>query len=590
LLSKKLILNYNISMFSKKDFQPIIKYLKPYKKAVRVVVVFLILENATYLILPLIYGKIVDIVAKGVFFEKMVFILLFAWAAAEMLSNWFMRVRVINSNKIAYRASSDLINSSLKHLVNLPLAFHKSQKIGEIVQRFSRADNYIYTLVDQAIFSMIPYLLTSFLAFIIIIWINWILAVIYAIFIIVYVALTIKKTNPIIEYQKKLNKVFEKMYGDIYDRTPNIISIKSNSTEKIEYERNMGNTNKGFHLNNNQVAMWMQMGFWQSLTFTIGFVALFGTGIYLVSAGRITIGQFVILLAYINFVSNAINMLGSHYKQLQESLVTINRSEKIFSEIPEEYESPGAMELENVQGNVEFSQVYFSYDKEKILDNVSFAAKAGEMIAIVGRSGEGKSTLVDLISRYNIPQKGKIMLDGVDIKKLKLKNLRDAIAIVPQEIDLFNDTIKNNIAYSKIGASDDEIIRAAELAHCHEFIETFPKKYEQIVGEKGVKLSTGQKQRVAIARAILRDPKILILDEATSALDSESEKYVQEALQEVMKNRTTFVIAHRLSTIRKADLILVLEDGKIVESGDHAELLQHGGVYQKLSELQQISV
>lgn len=575
---------------SKADFQPIIKYLRPYKKAVRVTVVLVVLEHVSYLILPIIYSRIVDIVTSGHFFEKIVFILLFAWAVAEMLSNWFMRMRVIESNKIGYQASSDLINNSLRHLVNLPLSFHKGQKIGEIVQRFTRADNYIYTLIDQAIFSIIPYLITSFLAFVVILWINWILAILYAIFILVYVTVTIKMTEPVITYQKKLNKVFEKMYGDIFDRTPNIISIKSNSTEELEYQRNLGNTGKGFGLNNMQVAMWMNMGFWQSLVFTAGFLALFGGGIYLVSISKITIGQFIMLLAYINFVSNAVNMLGGQYKKLQEGLTTIRRSENIFEEIPEDYDAPGAQVLKNIKGDVEFLNVDFSYEKEKVLDGINFKVEAGKMVAIVGKSGEGKSTLVDMISRYNIPQKGQILLDGRDINKIKLKSLRDAIAIVPQEIDLFNDTIKNNIGYSKIRASDEEIVRAAELAHCYEFIAEFPQKYGQIVGEKGVKLSVGQKQRVAIARAILRDPKILILDEATSALDSESEKYVQEALQEVMKNRTTFVIAHRLSTIRKADLILVLEDGKIVESGDHIELLQHGGVYQKLSELQNISV
>lgn len=577
-------------MIGKKDFEPIIKYLRPYKKAVKLIVVFVVLENATYLVIPIIYGKIVDVVTKGMFFEKTVFVLLAVWAVTEMLSYFFMRVRIIESNKIGYKASSDLICNSLKHLIELPLSFHKSQKIGEIVQRFTRADNYVYRLMDQALFGIIPYLITSCLAFVVIFWINRILALIYVIFVAIYVFLTIKKTNPIIKYQKKLNKIFEKIYGEIFDRTSNIISIKSNLTESIEHERNVKNFDTGYELNNRQIILWMRMGLWQHLTFTISFVLLFATGIYLVSIGKITIGQFVMLLAYINFVSNAIFMLGGHYKQLQESLVTIRRSEKIFAEITEDYENSEAVEIENVKGDVEFKNVSFSYEKEQVLENISFKAEAGKMVAIVGKSGEGKSTLVDLISRYNIPQKGKILLDGMETGKIKLKNLREQIAIVPQETDLFNDTIKNNIAYSRLNAGNEEIIQAAKLAHCHEFIEKFPQKYKQIVGEKGVKLSVGQKQRVAIARAILRDPKILILDEATSALDSESEKYVQEALQEVMKNRTTFVIAHRLSTIRKADLILVLENGKIVESGDHQELIRRGGVYQKLSELQKISV
>lgn len=552
--------------------------------------VFVVLENSTYLVLPLIYGKIVDVVTQGKFFDAYVFILLFVWAAMEFASYWFMRIRVIISNDVGYRASSDLLINSLKHLVNLPLSFHKSQRIGEIVQRFSRADGYVYTLVDEAIFGIIPHVLTSFLAFIVILWINWVLAATYGLFVVAYIAVTVKKTNPIIRYQKKLNKVFEKMYGDIFDRTPNIISIKSNSAEEVEYRRNVDNAGKGFVLNKKQVEMWMNLGFWQSIVFILSFVALFSNGIYLVSVHRVTIGQFVMLLGYINFVSNSINFLGYQYKRLQEGLATISRSEKIFSEITEKYDVPDAIELENVKGEIEFKNVSFSYEDEDVLENINFKTEAGKMVAIVGRSGEGKSTLVDMISRYNIPKKGKILLDGIDINKVNLRSLRDNIAIVPQEIDLFNDTIRNNIAYSNPDASEEEIKNAAKLAHCHEFIEKFPKKYNQVVGEKGVKLSVGQKQRVAIARAVLRDPKILILDEATSALDSESEKFVQEALHEVMKNRTTFVIAHRLSTIRKADLILVLENGKIAESGDHLELINKGGVYHKLSKLQKINV
>ncbi|MFZ2975014.1 MAG: ATP-binding cassette domain-containing protein, partial [Candidatus Moraniibacteriota bacterium] len=285
-----------------------------------------------------------------------------------------------------------------------------------------------------------------------------------------------------------------------------------------------------------------------------------------------------------------INMLGGHYKKMQESLATLKRSEKIFNEVTEVYDVPEAVQLKNPSGDTEFRKVSFSYEDEKVLEDISFKVPAGKMVAIIGKSGEGKSTLVDLISRYNIVQKGVILFDGIDIAKINLKDLRNNIAIVPQEIDLFNDSIKNNILYARLDATEEELIQAAKLANCHEFIEKFPKKYEQIVGEKGVRLSTGQKQRIAIARAILRNPRILILDEATSALDSESEKYVQSALEEVMKNRTTFVIAHRLSTIRKADLILVIEGGRIVESGDHQELMNHGGVYKKLSALQNIQV
>jgi len=577
-------------MFKKREFKSIIKYLKPYKRDVWITSVFVILENLTYLVLPIIYSHIIDIVVSGSFFEKSVYLLLAFWATVQIIGNFFARTRITLSNNLGYKASSDLINNSINHLVHLPNSFHKKNKIGEVIQRFSRADSYMYGLIDRTLFSIIPHLITSFLAFVVILWINWILAIVYFLFIATYIIITVKKTNPIIVYQKKVNKFFEKYYGNIFDRTPNIINIKSNSQEDYERDKNKKDTADGFSLNKQQIIMWIKLLFWQDLITTISFVTLFSVGIYLVSKNSVTIGQFVMLLAYINFVSNSISMLGGNYKQLQEGLTTIRRSEKIFREIPEIYEVPDAIELKNPQGNIEFKEVDFSYEDEKVLEDINFKVRAGEMVAIVGKSGEGKSTLVDLISRYNIPQKGKILFDGVDTEKINLKDLRNNIAIVPQEIVLFNDSIKNNIAYANLGATEEEVIEAAKLANCHEFIKKFPKKYEQIVGEKGIRLSTGQKQRVAIARAILRNPRILILDEATSALDSESEKYVQDALEEVMRDRTTFVIAHRLSTIRKADLILVIENGKIVESGDHKELMNHGGVYKKLSELQNIQV
>lgn len=577
-------------MFKKIDLRPLIKYLRPYKKDVWLTSVLVILENSTYLILPLVYSRVVDTVTGGGFFEKSVYLLLATWAGLQIGGGLLMRFKAIYSNKLGYQASADLINNSIKHLINLPVAFHKKKKVGEVIQKFSRTDGYLYSLVDYALFGIIPYLITSFLAFIVIFWINWILAVIFMVFISFYVIVTIKKTDPIIIYQTKVNKFFEKYYGDVFDRTPNIIAIKSNTREDFENERNFENMRKGLFINQKQVVVWMNLYFWQNLISTVSIISLFGVGIYLVSINKITLGQFVMLIAYINFASNAINMLGGHYKKLQEGLATIKRSEKIFNSTSEVYEVPDAIKLKNPKGDVEFKNVSFSYEDEKVLEDISFRVTAGQMVAIVGKSGEGKSTLVDLISLYNIPQKGKILFDGIDTQRVSLGDLRKNIAIVPQEIVLFNDSIKNNLTYAKLDANEEEIIRASQLANCHEFIEKFPNKYEQIVGEKGIRLSTGQKQRVAIARAILRNPKILILDEATSALDSESEKYVQEALEEVMKDRTTFVIAHRLSTIRKADLILVLEKGRIVESGDHQELIHHGGVYKKLSELQNIQV
>jgi ABC-type multidrug transport system fused ATPase/permease subunit len=316
-------------------------------------------------------------------------------------------------------------------------------------------------------------------------------------------------------------------------------------------------------------------------------VLIFGWAIFLLSAGIISAGQLVMFIGYISLAYRPFGLLANHYRMVRTGLTAIQRAIKLLKIKPEIYQPKGAKELKDIQGEVEFSHVSFGYrDHQKVLSDISFKVKPGQVVALVGESGVGKTTLVDLISGYYQPNQGKILIDGQDISQINLKSLRDNIALVPQEVTLFNDTIKNNIKYGNSRASDKKIIEAAKAAHAHEFIQKFPKKYEQLVGERGIELSTGQKQRVAIARAILRNPKILILDEATSSLDSATEKLVQEALNHLIKGRTTFIIAHRLSTIQKADKILVLEKGRIVEEGDHQELVEKGGVYKKLCQLQ----
>jgi ABC-type multidrug transport system fused ATPase/permease subunit len=266
----------------------------------------------------------------------------------------------------------------------------------------------------------------------------------------------------------------------------------------------------------------------------------------------------------------------------------LERAEKTLS-LPKEIYSPeNAVVLPAIKGEVEFKDVYFAYKKGKpVLEGVNFKVKVGEVIALVGESGMGKSTLVDLISAYYFPTKGKVLIDGHNSRNFDLKFLRSQIAVVPQEVVLFNDTIEANIKYGSFGASLSRIKEAAAKANALEFIEKFSKKWKQIVGERGIKLSVGQKQRVAIARAILRNPKILILDEPTSALDAKAERAIAESLEELMKGKTTFIIAHRLSTVRKANRIFVLKNGRIAEEGRHDELIKKPkGIYRELYRLQ----
>jgi ABC-type multidrug transport system fused ATPase/permease subunit len=333
--------------------------------------------------------------------------------------------------------------------------------------------------------------------------------------------------------------------------------------------------------------IWVNLSAWQQTIFGFGFVAIFGLSVILLRANAISAGELVMFIGYTVLIFQPLARLGHEYRVIKRGMAVIKRALKVLKEEPEEYQEKGTVKIKNMNGKVIFKGVDFRYKKQLVLKNLSFKVSPGEVIALVGESGVGKTTLADLISRYYVPTKGKILIDGYDVHKIDLKFLRDNIATVPQEITLFNDTIKNNIKYGKINATDEEVIKVAKAANAHEFIQKFPKKYNQVVGERGIKLSTGQKQRVAIARALLRNPKIIILDEATSSLDTKTEKLVQQALKRLIKGRTTFVIAHRLSTITEADKILVLEKGMVAERGKHEDLIKiEDGIYRRLYFLQ----
>jgi subfamily B ATP-binding cassette protein MsbA len=310
-----------------------------------------------------------------------------------------------------------------------------------------------------------------------------------------------------------------------------------------------------------------------------------------VIAGTLTPGQLVSFLIYTMMIASPIGAFTALYSQLQQAMGASERVFELLDTPPEMQDEPDALPLPPAKGFVRFDNVSFDYGdhdaSREVLQDVSLSAEPGKVVALVGPSGAGKTTLVNLIPRFYDPTAGRITVDGYDIRHLQMHSLREQIGIVPQETALFSGNVRDNIAYGKLDASQEEIEAAARAANAHEFILDLPQGYDTLVGERGVKLSGGQRQRIAIARAILKNPRILILDEATSSLDSESEQAVQEALVRLMRDRTTFVIAHRLSTITRADWIVVLDNGRIVEQGVHADLLTHeGGLYRRMHSLQ----
>jgi subfamily B ATP-binding cassette protein MsbA len=322
------------------------------------------------------------------------------------------------------------------------------------------------------------------------------------------------------------------------------------------------------------------------LVYSVGVAAMVLIGGYLILDGVISLGRMISFFVVVGFLYPSFKSLSKVFNQIQECLAGTNRVYQLFDTIAEVKDPDGASSLGPPEQTIAFEAVSFSYDSEPVLRGVSFEAPVGKVIALVGPSGAGKSTLLDLIARFYDPTEGRVLFDGADIREFTKESLLASIAVVTQEPFLFNTSIRENIRFGRPGATQEEIEEAARAADIHEFIRSLPEGYETIVGERGALLSGGQRQRLTIARAVLRNPSILLLDEATSSLDTESESQVQKALASLMVGRTTFVIAHRLSTVQDADLILVLDKGRIVEEGNHASLLAKKGVYSHLYRIQ----
>jgi subfamily B ATP-binding cassette protein MsbA len=328
------------------------------------------------------------------------------------------------------------------------------------------------------------------------------------------------------------------------------------------------------------------------LSVIAGVAIIWYGGMQVLELGTMRASEFLTFLIAIFQIMPPVKELTGVNNRIQESTAAAKRVFEILDLEPSVKEAENAIELKEFKSEIVFEDVWFAYNSNNgvngdfVLKNINLVVKKGEIIAIVGPSGAGKTTLVDLIPRFYDPVKGRILIDGIDLRMLKIKSLREKIGIVAQETILFNDTVRNNIAYGLQDCPIEKIIEAAIMANAHEFIMQLPNGYDTVIGERGIKLSGGERQRISIARALLKNPPILILDEATSNLDAESEIYIQEAIERLMKNRTVFVIAHRLSTIRNADRIIVIDNGRIVQEGKHEELLKQKGLYQKLYKMQ----
>lgn len=569
------------------------KYIAQYKREIVVLSVMGILSAVGNGAIPYIVGRFFDVITSSevvgiLSYTIPIYIaLLILWAVAQLITyilDW--RINIL-SEKFSNVIWLDYLSRGFGYLLFLPVSFHKTNKIGEISSKINTAAGSLETIAGRIVIDLSPQVLSIVIAFIIAFYLQPLLALVLLVGVVVYIFIFSTKIKDTARYQKEYWDVLGFVFGDSYDVIGNTLAIKQATAEEYEMDRLSTKMKSAVPLWMRLTNVWSGLTLYQRVTILTTQVAIFVLSVSYIQHGAMTIGELIAFNTYAAMVFGPFVTIARNWQTIQNGIINIQETEKILRLEPERYEAEGAVEL-SLKGDIAFKNVSFQYETGKqVLEDISFSVKGGQVVALVGESGVGKSTLIDLVSAYNFATKGEVLIDGHDIKKVHLRKLRQQIAVVPQEVVLFNDTIKMNIKYGNFSSTDEEVTRAAQKAHALDFIEKFPQKWDQLVGERGVKLSVGQKQRVAIARAILRDPRILILDEPTSALDAGSEKIITESMDELMKGKTTFIIAHRLSTVRKADLILVFKEGRIIESGTHQELLEmKGGEYRRLYELQ----
>ncbi len=483
--------------------------------------------------------------------------------------------------KVGQAAVRDLAIRTFKHLHQLSLQFHLERRTGGITRVIERGTKGIDIILRFLLFNTVPTIVELFLVCGILAWnFGAIYGLIIIVTVVVYITFTFKLTEWRISIRRDMNNADTDANTKAVDSLLNFETVKYFGNEDHESNRFESSMIK---YEAAAVKTWTSLTLLnsgQTIIFTTGMMASLIMSANAVQAGTITLGDFVLINSLLIQLYIPLNFLGSVYRDIKQGLVDVNTMFSLMDVKPDVQDAPDAVALKVSKGDVEFENVCFSYDDERqILKDVSFTVPAGSTTAIVGPSGAGKSTISRILYRFYDLQSGSIKIDGQDIAKTTQKSLRAAVGMVPQDTVLFNDTVKYNIGYGRPTASFDEIVDAAKMAQVHDFVQKLTGGYDAIVGERGLKLSGGEKQRVAIARTILKAPPILILDEATSALDTLTEQEIQSAIADVSKGRTTLVIAHRLSTVVDADEILVLAAGEVVERGNHSELLSQNGIY-----------
>ena len=569
-------------------------YLWQYKWRVIAALAFMVAAKLANVGVPLLLKQLVDTMnPKGGIDATALLVvpaaLLVAYGLLRLSTTLFAELRDLVFSKATEGASRSISLQVFRHLHGLSLRFHLERQTGGMTRDIERGTRAVHSLISYSLYSIVPTLIEVALVLTLLavkfdIWFAWITLIALAF----YITFTIVVTEWRTQFRKKMNEMDSTAHSRAIDSLLNYETVKYFNNEEFEakrYDENLERYRRAAIKSQTTLSL-LNAG--QQLIIAAGLVAMLWRATQGVVDGRMTLGDLVMVNAFMIQLYIPLGFLGVLYREIKQSLTDLEKMFTLMEREREIADLPGAPALAVQGADLRFDHVFFAYDPARpILQDISFAIPAGKTVAVVGPSGSGKSTLARLLFRFYDVQQGRILIDGQDIKQVTQASVRQAIGIVPQDTVLFNDTVAYNIAYGQPGASQAQVEEAARAAHIHGFISATPKGYDTMVGERGLKLSGGEKQRVAIARTLLKNPPILIFDEATSALDSANERAIQAELQSVAQNKTTLVIAHRLSTVVDAHEILVMDAGRIIERGTHAELLAADGRYAAMWALQQ---